>query len=169
MIQDELQGFFATWSREADETVALLRTIPEGQYDYRPVPGWRSIGEMAWHLAEGDAYTALLVAQGKLDPTDRPPGVERPREVAALASGYARVHADARARLGNLTPADLPKKLKYFDGSERSVSHVLWEGILYHHLHHRGQLSLMIRMAGGAPDGMYGPNLEETAKMRAQG
>lgn len=169
MVSDELQGFFATWQREADKTVALLRTIPEGQYDYRPVPGWRSIGEMAWHLAEGDAYTALLVAQGKLGPADRPPGMERPREVAALAPGYARVHAEARARIAHLAAADLPKKVQYFDGSERSISSVLWEGILYHHIHHRGQLSLMIRLAGGAPGGMYGPNLEETAKMRAGG
>jgi uncharacterized damage-inducible protein DinB len=169
MVSDELHGFFHAWSREAAKTASLLRALPEGCYDFRPVEGFRSIGELAWHLAEGDAYTALLVAQGKLGPGDRPPGIERPREVAALAPGYERVHAESKARLAHLTAADLPRTLTYFDGSERSVSHVLWEGILYHHLHHRGQLSLMTRLAGGRPPGLYGPNLEETAAMRAKG
>jgi len=35
-----------------------------------------------------------------------------------------------------------------------------------HEIHHRGQLSLMCRLAGGTPSGIYGPNREETAAMR---
>jgi uncharacterized damage-inducible protein DinB len=39
--------------------------------------------------------------------------------------------------------------------------------ILGHGIHHRGQLSLMCRLAGGCAPGLYGPNREEMAAMQA--
>jgi len=39
--------------------------------------------------------------------------------------------------------------------------------IIAHGVHHRGQLTLMCRLAGGKAPGLYGPNREETAAMRA--
>jgi len=35
-------------------------------------------------------------------------------------------------------------------------------------IHHRGQLVMMCRLAGGTPPGIYGPNREEMAAMRAK-
>jgi uncharacterized damage-inducible protein DinB len=35
-------------------------------------------------------------------------------------------------------------------------------------VHHRGQLALMCRLAGGQAPGLYGPNREEMAAMRAK-
>jgi uncharacterized damage-inducible protein DinB len=39
--------------------------------------------------------------------------------------------------------------------------------MIFHGIHHRGQLTLMCRLAGGQAPGLYGPNREETAAMRA--
>ena len=168
MVNDELQGFFASWDREAKKAVELLRALPENQYDFRPDAGGRSLGELAWHLAEGDAYLSTFVANGKLEPGAKVPGLERPRTIAELAPGFERVHAESRARLASLTAADLPRVLTFFDGSPQSISFILWNSILYHHIHHRGQLSLMCRLAGGTAPGLYGPNREVTAAFRAK-
>jgi uncharacterized damage-inducible protein DinB len=35
-------------------------------------------------------------------------------------------------------------------------------------MHHRGQLALMSRMAGGVPPGLYGPNREEMEARKAK-
>ena len=43
----------------------------------------------------------------------------------------------------------------------------MWNAIVAHGIHHRGQLSLMNRLAGGKTPGIYGPNREEMAAMRA--
>jgi uncharacterized damage-inducible protein DinB len=47
-----------------------------------------------------------------------------------------------------------------------SGGEILW-GAVFHLVHHRGQLSLMCRLAGGVSPGMYGPNREEMAAMQA--
>ena len=164
---NELERFLALWDAEAQKTASLMRALPADQYDFRPDPGGRSIGEMAWHLAEGDAYNSFGIESNGFDLGMRPPGIERPRTIAELAPGYERVHADARARLSRLGPADLDRKIKFFDGSDWTVRDILWNGLLLHLAHHRGQLGMLCRLAGGVSPGMYGPNREEMAAMRA--
>ena len=48
-----------------------------------------------------------------------------------------------------------------------AIRNILWDMIICHGVHHRGQLALMCRLAGGQTPGLYGPNREETAAMRA--
>ncbi len=162
----ELDHFFSTWEREAQSTMKLLHALPHHQYDFRPDPTGRSLGELAWHLAEGDAYMSFGVDQGKFDMGVRPPHIERPRQVEALAAGFERVHQDAVARLKKLTPADLDRTLPFF-GSTLPIRNILWDMIIMHSVHHRGQLALMCRLAGGTTPGLYGPNREDMAAMAA--
>jgi len=167
-MASELETFLRVWDEEAKKTVALLRCLPEGSYDFRPDPTGRSLGEMAWHLAEGDAYMSFFVERRAFDMGgERPPGIERPRTIAELAPGFERVHADAVARIEQLKPEDLATKVRFFDGSERAIGSILWEGIVFHLIHHRAQLSLLCRLSGGTSPGMYGPNREDMAAMRA--
>ena len=60
----ELEDFVNRWNQEAEKTLTLLRALPTDAYEFRPEPGGRSIGELAWHLAEIDA----LVKVSKLVP-----------------------------------------------------------------------------------------------------
>lgn len=164
MTPQEFETLLAVWDREAAQTVKLLEALPRDQYDFRPDPGGRSIGEMAWHLAEGEAYNSLGVAEGGITPTMRPPGMERPRQVEALAPGFARIHREAVARIRPMRPEDLARKIPGFTGELMSGGELLW-GAIFHLVHHRGQLSLMCRLAGGVSPGIYGPNREEMAVM----
>lgn len=166
-MKNEQDLFLENWEWEAQKTVELLRALPADQYDFRPDPQGRSIGELAWHLAEGDAYMTLFVEQGALTPGQKPPGIERPRTVAELAPGYERVHRDAVARVQKLRPEDWERSITFFDGSQMTIRQVLWSAVLHHLIHHRGQLVLMCRLAGATPIGIYGPNREESEKMRA--
>ena len=168
MPDDELQRFLKIWDAEAQKTAALLRTLPAAQYDFRPDSGARSVGEMAWHLAEVEGYISYGIEQGAVGPEKRPPGIERPKSVEALAPAYERVHAEAAARVRRLTVADLDREMSDFGGPPRPIRDILWFAMLLHLIHHRGQLSIMCRLAGGASPGMFGPNREETARRRAR-
>ncbi len=163
----ELESFITTWEMEAKNAILMLEALPPDKYDYRPDMSGRSLGELAWHLAELDGYITHGIENGSLDAASKPPNIERPREVKGLAPGYRRVHEDAVARVNKLKPADLDRRIKFFNGDMMRVGDMLWGALLHHHIHHRGQLGLMNRLAGGRTPGLYGPNREETAAMRA--
>jgi uncharacterized damage-inducible protein DinB len=97
---------------------------------------------------------------------DRPPNMERPRTIEALAPGFERLHQEAVARIRPLSNTDLDRELPFF-GRQVAIREILWDMIISHGVHHRGQLTLMCRLAGGEAPGLYGPNREEMAKMRA--
>ncbi len=166
-MHDEIPTFIAFWNREANTTADLLRNLPADQYDFRPDPQARSLGELACHLAELEAYTTWGMEQGSFQLGVRPPGIERPRTVEALAPGYELIHAGAVERVRKLTPADLDRKLRHFAGNEMSFRQLLWGAILFHMIHHRGQLSILTRLAGGAVPSIFGPNREQMAALRA--
>ena len=166
--QRELEQFMSTWDQEARKTLRLLENLPPTQYEYRPDTAGRSLGELAWHLAELEAYMTHGIEVGKFDTSLKPPGIERPREVAALAPGYQRVHDQAVARVRRLEPDDLARRIGFFGGQDVEVREILRGAVLHHLVHHRGQLSLMCRLAGGKVPSLYGPNREESAAMRGR-
>src|SRR5947207_13899222 len=114
MATNELQQFIEVWDKEAQKTADLLRALPREQYDFRPDPEGRSLGELAWHLAEGDAYISYGIEQGGFTMSAQPPNIVRPRTVQELAPGYERIHREAVARVRKLKPEDLDRSIDFF-------------------------------------------------------
>lgn len=161
-MRTELQEFLAQWNRETDGTLELLRALPSGAYDLRPDRGGRSLGELAWHLAEVDAYVSLGIQRRSFALAGKPPHMERPRRIEDLAPAYRIVHDDATERLTDLDVADLGDEIRYGDGRLHTIRDLLWHHLLLHHVHHRGQLTVLCRLAGGVPPPLFGRRREET-------
>jgi uncharacterized damage-inducible protein DinB len=166
MPTNELETFLKSWDAEAEGTLKLFRALPVTQYDFRPDPAGRSLGELAWHLAESDAYPSFIIEAGQFDLNMKPPNIERPRKVEELAPGYERIHREAVARIRKLKPEDLDRTVPFYP-SATPIRSVLWNAILAHGIHHRGQLCLLCRLAGGKVPALYGPHREDTAALRA--
>ena len=162
---NEIDRFRSVWNHEAQLTIRLLEALPADKYDFRPDPEGRSIGEMAWHLSEIEGYISYGISKGAVTFQEAPPNMQRPREVRLLAPGYRRIHEEGVARLANITDEQLDQEIPFAD-RRMTLRDTLWGGIIMHLIHHRGQLSLMCRLAGGTPPGIYGPNREEMAAMR---
>jgi uncharacterized damage-inducible protein DinB len=163
----KLQDFSKYWERETDGTLALMSAIPNGQYDFRPDAGGRSIGELAWHLAEVDAYVTLGIEQREFNfDRAKPKHIERPRTLDELASAFRVVHLEAVARVAQLTSEDWDREIRYTDGELWSIGDLLWRKLLMHAVHHRGQLTLLCRLAAGVPPGLFGRTREEMPARR---
>jgi uncharacterized damage-inducible protein DinB len=158
---DEVTRFMHVWEQESQKTISLLRSLPRDQYDFRPDAHGRSLGELAWHVAEGDAYITYGIERGEFDFAAKPAGIERPRKVEELAPAFERIHRDAVARVKKLKPEDLDRTLTFFSLGSLSIRDLLWSLVLMHGIHHRGQLVLMCRLAGGTPTGVFGPTREQ--------
>jgi len=164
-MKTELENFREIWERETAKTIKLLESLPVDAYDFRPDPEGRSLGEMAWHLAEAEAFGSFGIDNGAFSRESRPPGMERPRKVQELSSGFDRIHRDAAARVQKIQQSDLDRSITFFTGQPITIRNVLWDFMLLHGIHHRGQLAMMSRQSGGKPTSLYGPT-RETAPLR---
>ena len=127
---DEVQTFRAAWNAEAQCTLRLLDVLPPDQYDFRPDPKGRSLGEMAWHLSEIDACLSFGIALRRFRFEDEPPDLKRPREIKLLAPGYRHIHDQAVVRLDGLRSDQLEDTVTFFDGRRLTIRHVLWNELL---------------------------------------
>src|SRR5215470_9852554 len=120
-----VETFFAVWEREAQKTVEMLNMLPAGQYDVRPDTSGRSLGELAWHLAELDAYISFGIANGAFSQDAKPPNIKRPMTIDALAPGYKQIHEEAKERLRALTVVDLDREMPFFGTSCCSIRSII--------------------------------------------
>ena|SRR2546425_6592336 len=165
----ELERFNEIWEREATKTIRLLETLPPEGYGFRPDPDGRSLGELAWHLAEAEAYGTFGIERGGFSRDARPAGIERPRTIQELGPAFERVHRDALRRVRELAPQDLDRSITSLSGQPITVRDVLWDFVLLHGIHHRGQLAMMCRQAGGRPTALFGPTRESRPLAKPQG
>lgn len=165
MSSREHSQFIATWAHEARATMNVLRALPTDRFDFRPDAGGYSLGELAWHLAQTEDFMSTGVTTGNWDFGAARVRLAQPDGFAGVVEGYDRVHRAALARIEAMPPADMDRIVPFF-GREMRAGDILWTGLLHHSIHHRGQLVLMCRLAGGVPPGLYGPNREEMAAMR---
>ncbi len=168
-MRNELQEFRRHWERETEGTLALLRALPVDQYDLRPDPKGRSLGELAWHLAEVDGYISLGITRGEFDfSRERPAHIARPRTIEELEPGFRGIHEEAVARIALLDPDDWSRAIRYADGELWTIGDLLWRQLLMHSVHHQGQLVLLCRLAGGVPPGLFGHTREEAAARQVE-
>ena len=161
-MNNELQSFVRQWEHETKGTLLLLRSLPSNQYGLRPDEGGRSLGELAWHLAEVNAYVSLGIEQREFKFDVKPANIERPKTVEALAPAFESVHQDAVVRVKRLETVSLNEEIRYADGTTWTINDLLWRKLLLHSIHHRGQLTLLCRLAGGATPPLFGRTREQS-------
>jgi uncharacterized damage-inducible protein DinB len=88
------------------------------------------------------------------------------RTIEALVPAFRVVHDEAVTRVARLQSPDWGREIRYADGELWSVGDLLWRKLLMHAVHHRGQLTLLCRLAGGIPPGLFGRTREETPARR---
>ena len=149
------------YDREIGVTRAMMATVPEAELTWRPETQARTLGELLAHLADIPAWTAVVMTSDRHDlaGTDA-----EPASTGGMTDPLSRfdTHAAAgRAALaGRLDPDLTADWLLERDGGlvfalpRISVFRVL---VLNHLIHHRGQLSVYLRMRGVSLPAIYGP------------
>ena len=155
------------FDREMATTRALLERVPEDRPDWRPHPKSTPLGLLALHIARLPWLAAQALRTPELDIS--PPG-EPPRPMPTFTSTAAVLEAfDANVREARdalvaateeelLTPWSLKKGGQVLYTLPRAD--VLRLFVLNHLIHHRGQLSVYLRLNDVPLPPIYGPTAD---------
>jgi len=164
-MYQSIEQFVSDWNQEAALTLKVFEALSDASLkqavsDTRP----RTLGDLAWHVS--GAPVGILGGAGLQIAA---PDFQRPvpASAAEIADAYRSMSAAvADAIEAQWTDARLPESLLLFGSMNMTYDAVL-KLVVRHQIHHRGQMTILMRQAGVVPPGVYGPNEEEGAAIRA--
>ncbi len=153
--------YVAMFAKELPITVKLMRAYPAGQDDFRPHERSTPAARLAHTFALANAIAAKAITGELTMPPDFPPA---PATYAEAVANYERGAQDVLEALEEMPESRLSETVDFFTGPGQigpiSVGDLLWL-MLMDSVHHRGQLSVYVRMAGGKVPSIYGPSADE--------
>ena len=139
------------FDQEMANTRKILECVPEGKFAWTPHEKSSSLGKLANHLAAMPSLAAAVI----IGYAKRMPETTSKAELLEaldknLAAGREAIASASDEHLAALIPA-----------LNMTRSAVLRGRVMSHMIHHRGQLSVYLRLLDVAVPGMYGPSADE--------
>jgi uncharacterized damage-inducible protein DinB len=159
----------AELNREAERSRRALEQVPEGKYDWKPHERSMILGYLADMVATIPSWIAAIVEQDSLDvaPVDGPSMKPQPKTTAAeLVAALAESAQKARQVLGGTTDAHLETSWQLKARGQvvmQGPRHEFIADALNHWAHHRGQMTVYLRLLGAKVPSLYGPSADDQA------
>lgn len=156
------------FDHEMATTRKVLERIPDGKGGFQPHPRSMSFGALATHVSQLPGWAVATLKQTELDMS--PPGGE-PYKTPEFESAEATLAAfdkgvkEARQAISETEDADfmVPWTLKNAGQEIFTMPRVavLRSFVMNHLIHHRGQLSVYLRLNEIPVPSIYGPSADE--------
>ena len=159
--------FLSELDREEARSKRALEQVPEGKRDWKPHERSMNLGYLTEIVANIHSWVAMAVNQDELDlnPPDGPKYKPEPLLTrAALLSALEKSTAAARAALQTATDERLSQPWRLLVATKVVMEmprHVMIRDIINHSAHHRGQLTVYLRLLGSTVPALYGPSADE--------
>jgi uncharacterized damage-inducible protein DinB len=155
------------FDHETATTRTLLERVPEAKADWKPHAKSMSIGHLAMHIANIPVWASRTLERKEFDvnPTDEPRIATPPFEslIHLLRTHDANVQA-ARALLTRATDGEFMVQWTLKSAGKPLYSMpriaVFRSYVLNHAVHHRGQLSVYLRLLDVPLPNIYGPTAD---------
>ncbi len=153
------------FDHEMTTTRKLLERVPDDRFDWKPHPKSFSLGALATHVVNLATWAVDTLNKSEIDLTGDQRLPSAPSR-AQLLSAFDTNVAAARAALAGRSDADfqamwtLKRDGKTIFSMPKST--VLRSFVLSHLIHHRGQLSVYLRLLDVPVPSIYGPSADES-------
>jgi uncharacterized damage-inducible protein DinB len=164
-MSDAKQTFLDNLDREFATTMRVLRAYPADQLDLKPSPRSNSARQLAWTFVM-ERNLGLRVWRDELAqgiPSGSKPATA-PESWDDLLAAFEQVQAEYRAVIAAATDEELHQTVHFFTAPKTmgELTRLDWIWFLLHdEIHHRGQFSVYLRIAGGKLPSIYGPTADE--------
>ncbi|MDH3254481.1 MAG: DinB family protein [Acidobacteriota bacterium] len=158
-------GIVAEFQFESANTRTMLERVPEDKFDWKPHEKSMTIGRLATHLAELPQWCGTILDQEELDLAGSD---YKPVTASSVAELLELFDANAEAFLQSVGERNDDEMLAGWTlrvgdnilGTQPKVS-ALRAFILSHAVHHRGQLSVFLRLLDVPLPQVYGPTADD--------
>lgn len=160
------QRLLPEWDNEMNSTRKLLERVPADKFGWKPHDKSYSLGQLALHVAEIPGYAAAYLSGPELNfvPDENFLKI-LPADTAGLVAKFDANVTAARALIERASDEDYMAEWTFRSGDHiifkmpRIATHRVF--VMNHLIHHRGQLSVYLRLLDVAIPGMYGPSADE--------
>jgi uncharacterized damage-inducible protein DinB len=146
-------------------TRKILERVPNSRLDWTPHPKSYPLRNLSTHLANLPSWTAATIDQPQLD-LDSTPHVLPIQDVAMALSRFDANAAAALASIEGASDATLMGPWSLIAGGHKVFTlpkvAVLRSFVMNHMIHHRGQLSVYLRLCDVPLPALYGPTADES-------
>jgi uncharacterized damage-inducible protein DinB len=154
------------YDHEMATTRRLLERVPEAEFGWKPHEKSMSLGELSAHLANLPRWGELILAETSFDLATLPQTRRAvPASGVALLNEFDTKAGAARAALASKTDAELTAPWTLVSGGQQVFTlpriSALRTFVISHSIHHRGQLSVYLRLRNVAVPPIYGPTADE--------
>lgn len=164
------QVLLPEFEQEMQGTRKVLERIPDDKWGWKPHEKSGTLGWLATHVGTVPDWIAMTMKTEVFDyaPVDGP-SYEPPKITnrAELLAAFDKAVADARTAISKGSDEDFSKKWTLLGGGKEIFSMpraACVRGMCLNHLyHHRGQLTVYLRLVGVPVPGLYGPSADEGA------
>jgi uncharacterized damage-inducible protein DinB len=157
-------GLLAEFDHEMGTTRRLLERLADDRLAWKPHEKSMSMGALATHLSNLPAWGGIILNQPAFDLAAAPPPLDPLASRAAILAAFDQKITQARESMDR-TDAELivPWSLRRGGQEVFTMPRVtaFRTFVLYHMVHHRGQLSVYLRLNGIPIPPIYGPTADE--------
>ena len=157
----------AEYDRETAATRTLLTRLPDDRFPWRPHAKSFTAGELASHLANLPFWALVTLREASFDAAGQPQTPAATSQAELLSRFDTRV-AEARAVLSGYPETRLVEPWTLTQGDRALFSMprlAVWRSFVMNHLiHHRGQLSVYLRLLDLPVPSIYGPSADEAPR-----
>ncbi|MGE5314571.1 MAG: DinB family protein [Acidobacteriota bacterium] len=154
-----MDDFFSTWKTESDATLKIFNALSDSALDQKVYQDGRTVYTLAWHIAKS---LGQMMEHAGLKIDAPPANGQVPHKALKICEAYEHLSASlVKALKKNWNDQMLTEEVPMY-GESWPRSGVLF-ALITHQIHHRGQLTVLMRQAGLKVPGIYGPSREEWA------
>jgi uncharacterized damage-inducible protein DinB len=159
--------FLAQLERESVGNRRALERVPEGRPDWKPHEKSMPLGYLSTLVATMPSWIAKTITQDELDlsppggPKYQPPSTSTTRELLQALDDSL---AQARQALKKTTDEHLMTPWRLLVAGNvvmEAPRHVVIRDTFAHLAHHRGQLTVYLRLNGAPVPAIYGPSADD--------
>lgn len=153
----KIEDFISDWNSEKESTIKIFSKVTEDIKSFKPNENIRSLERLAWHITQ---TITEMPANAKILESDVLENKPIPDSIAQIIEIYEEQSEELTKAIKDKWSDDELNDTTEIYGEQWKKTKIL-SILVKHQIHHRGQMTILMRLQNTVVPGIYGPAKEE--------